>query len=156
MAITKFNPEREISTWSPFRDLVNMQREVGRLFDGLFSDFDGGGNYMTSWSPRVNVMENSDAYVVQAELPGINKNDVKITMRDDVLTIKGEKKHEKEEKDHNYHRVERSYGSFERSFSLPAGVKSDKIDAAYKDGVLTVTLPKAEEAKPKEIEVKVA
>ena len=163
MALVKFKPEREISTWSPFKDLVNMQREMGRLFDGLFADFDGdvrtdpfGRSYITPWSPRADVIENDDAYVIKAELPGVNKNDVKITLRDNVLTIKGEKKEEKEEKEKNFHRIERSYGSFERSFALPAGVKNDKVDAAYKDGVLSITLPKAEEAKPKEIEVKAA
>jgi len=156
MALVRFKPESEVSAWSPFRDLVNMQREVGRLFDGLFSDFDRDGSMMTSWSPRTDVIENNESYTIKAELPGVNKNDVKITLRENVLTIKGEKKQEKEEKDHNLHRVERSYGSFERSFSLPSNLKSDKIDAAYKDGVLTITLPKAEEPKPKEIEVKVA
>jgi HSP20 family protein len=133
-----------------------MQREVGRLFDGFFSDFDGEGNSVASWSPRADVSENNEAYVIKVELPGVNKNDVKITLCENVLTIKGEKKQEKEEKDHNFHRIERSYGSFERSFSLPSGVKGDKIDAAYRDGILTITLPKVEEAKPKEIEVKVA
>ncbi len=156
MALIRFKPEREVSTWTPFRDLVNMQREVGRLFDSFFSDFDGEGNSVASWSPRTDVSENNEAYVIKAELPGINKNDVKITLRENVLTIKGEKKQEKEEKDHSFHRVERSYGGFERSFSLPSGVKGEKIDAAYKDGILTLTLPKVEEAKPKEIEVKVA
>jgi len=156
MALIRFKPENEISTWSPFRDLVNMQREVGRLFDGLFNESDGDGNFVTSWSPRADVSENNESYVIKVELPGVNKNDVKITLHEKILTIKGEKKQEKEEKDRNFHRVERSYGSFERSFSLPSGVKSDKIDAAYKDGVLTVTLPKVEEAKPKEIEVKAA
>jgi len=163
MALIRFKPvqmdsfgKNEVSTWSPFRDMVNMQREVGRIFDGLFSDFDRDGNAITSWSPRADVVENNDSYVIKAELPGVSKNDVKITLRENVLTIKGEKKAEKEEKDHNYHRIERSYGSFERSFSLPSNVKSDKIDAAYKDGVLTLTLPKSEEAKPKEIEVKAA
>ncbi len=155
MALIRFKPGNEVSTWSPFRDLVNMEREVGRLFDGLFNDFDGDGNMMTSWSPRADVIENKDSYFIKAELPGVNKNDVKITVRENILTIKGEKNAEKEEKDHNYHRIERSYGGFERSFSLPNNVKGDKIDAAYKDGVLTVTLPKVEEAKPKEIEVKV-
>ena len=156
MALIRFRPESEVSTWSPFKDLVNMQREVGRLFDGLFSDLDGDGNSVASWSPRADVIENGESYVIKAELPGVGKNDVKITLRENVLTIKGEKKQEKEEKDHNYHRIERSYGSFERSFSLPSNVKHDKIDAAFKDGVLIVTLPKAEEAKPKEIEVKAA
>jgi HSP20 family protein len=156
MALVRFKPEREISTWSPFRDLVNMQQEVGRLFNGLFADTDGNGNFVASWSPRADVSESSEAYIIKAELPGVNKNDVKITLRENVLTIKGEKKQEKEEKDKNFHRIERSYGSFQRSFSLPSGVNSDKIGAAYKDGVLTITLPKAEGAKPKEIEVKAA
>jgi len=133
-----------------------MQREVGRLFDGLFGDSDRDGNIMASWSPRADVTENSDSYLIKVELPGVSKNDVKITLRENILTIKGEKKAEKEEKEHNYHRIERSYGSFERSFSMPGNVKGEKIDASYKDGVLTVTLPKIEEAKPKEIEVKVS
>ncbi len=154
MALVRFKPEREISAWTPFRDLVNMQREVGHLFDSLFADVDGRGNFVASWSPRADVIENNEAYVIKAELPGVNKNDVKITLHENVLTIKGEKKQEKEENGKNFHRVERSYGSFERSFTLPAEVKNDKIDAAYKDGILTITLPKAEEAKPKEIEVK--
>jgi len=156
MTLARFKPERELSAWSPFRDLVSMQREVGRLFDGLFSDVEANGNYAASWSPRADVSEDSESYVIKAELPGVIKNDVKITLHENVLTITGEKKQEKEEKDRNFHRIERSYGSFERSFSLPNGVKTEKIDAAYKDGVLTVTLPKVEAAKPKEIEVKVA
>ena len=156
MALIRFEPEREISAWTPFRDMVNMQREVGHLFDSLFADVDGGGNFVASWSPRADVIENNEAYIIKAELPGVNKNDVKITLRENVLTIKGEKKQEKEENGKNFHRVERSYGSFERSFALPAEVKDDKIDAAYKDGILTITLPKAEETKPKEIEVKAA
>jgi len=156
MALTRFRPETEISNWSPFRDLVNMQREVGRLFDGLFGESDKDGNVMTSWSPTADVIENNNSYLIKVELPGVSKNDVKITLRENILTIKGEKKAENEEKDHNYHRIERSYGSFERSFSTPSNVKGEKIDASYKDGVLTVTLPKVEEAKPKEIEVKVS
>jgi HSP20 family protein len=89
------------------------------------------------------------------ELPGVNKDEVKITLESNILTIRGEKKQEKETKKENYHRIERSYGSFERSFTLPTSVKSDKIDAAYNNGVLQITLPKVEEAKPKQIEVKV-
>lgn len=155
MAIVRWKPERELEAWSPFRDLMNIQREIGRVFDSLFGDVDGGRMAM-EWSPRVDVLENNDSYILRAELPGVNKNDVKITLRDNILTIKGEKKQEKEEKDASFHRTERVYGSFERSFTLPSGVKSDKIDATYKDGVLTITLPKVEEAKPKEIEVKVS
>ena len=156
MALTKWKPEHEVSAWTPFKDLMNMQREIGRVFDSLFSDFEGGSSFVSQWAPRVDVMEHGDAYMIKVELPGVNKNDVKITLQENVLTIRGEKKQEEEEKETNYHRVERSYGSFERSFTLPTGVKSDQIDASYKDGVLTITLPKVEEAKPKEIEVKVS
>ncbi len=156
MAITRWKPERELSSWTPFRDLVNMQREIGRVFDGLFPEYDAENAVIAQWAPRVDVSENKDAYLIKAELPGVNRNDVKITLHDNILTIKGEKKEEKEEKDVNVHRIERSFGVFERAFSLPLSVKSDKIDASFKDGVLSITLPKAEEAKPKEIEVKVS
>jgi HSP20 family protein len=103
----------------------------------------------------VDIAEHDDAYTVKMELPGVNKDEVKITLESNILTIRGEKKQEKETKKENYHRIERSYGSFERSFTLPTSVKSDKIDAAYNNGVLQITLPKVEEAKPKQIEVKV-
>ncbi len=156
MALTKWKSDKDVATWSPFEDLVNMQRELGHVFDSLFTDFDANGSFVNQWAPHVDVMEHKDAYLIKAELPGVKKDDVKIVVQDSVLKIKGEKNQENEEKDSNYHRIERSYGSFERSFNLPTGVKSDKIDATYKDGVLTVTLPKAEEAKPKEIEVKVS
>lgn len=156
MAITRWKPESELSSWSPFRDLFNMQREIGHVFDSLFPDYSTESAFTAQWAPRVDVMEQKDAYLIKAELPGVNKGDVKITVHDNVLTVRGEKKQEKEEKDTNMHRIERSFGLFERSFSLPATVKSDKIDASFKDGILAITLPKVEEAKPKEIEVKVS
>jgi len=133
-----------------------MQREINRMFDSFFR---GSGNeealQMPSWDPAVDVAEDESGYVVKVELPGVNRSDVKIVVQDRQLTIRGEKKQEKEARETNYHRVERSYGSFQRTFTLPSGVKSDKIEAAYSDGVLTVTLPKAEEARSKEIEVRV-
>ena len=104
--------------------------------------------------PVVDVVEHKDEYIVRLELPGVNKNDVKITVQNDVLTIRGEKRQGKESKDQNYQRLERAYGSFQRSFTLPSSVHSDKIDASYSDGILSIVLPKAEEAKLKEIEVK--
>jgi HSP20 family protein len=107
------------------------------------------------WTPAVDITEKDDEYLVKVELPGVEKNDVQITLESNILTVKGEKKQEKEEKGENYHRMERSYGSFQRSFTLPTTVKSDKIDASFKDGVLSIRLPKSEEAKPKLIEVKV-
>jgi len=136
-------------------DLFGIQREMNRMFDGFFRGINDEETSLTSWSPAVDVAEHDDAYVVKVELPGVNKDEVKITIESNILTIRGEKKQEKETKKENYHRVERSYGSFQRSFTLPSTVKSDKIDAAYKDGILTIALPKAEEAKPKQIEVKV-
>jgi HSP20 family protein len=125
------------------------------MFDGVFRSTGDEDYSFSSWAPAVDIAEHDDEYLVKVELPGVNKDEVKLTLENNILTIRGEKKQEKETKKENYHRVERSYGSFQRSFTLPAAVKSDKIDASYKDGILSVSLPKAEEAKPKQIEVKV-
>ena len=107
------------------------------------------------WTPRVNVEEKEEAFEITAELPGMKKDDLDIEVQDDVLTIKGEKKFEKDEKEANYHICERSYGTFQRSFTLPENVKTDDIEAEYKDGILKLVLPKVEPVKPKEIKVKV-
>ena len=158
MTLIRWNPERKLTTWHPVSeftgDFFNVHREIDRLFDRFVGDGTDDGKTST-WLPMVDVLEHEDAFEVRAELPGMKKDDVKITLRDDILTIRGEKKQESEKKDQNYHRIERSYGSFQRSFKLPVSVKGDKIDATYNDGVLTVVLPKSEEAKPRDIEVKV-
>jgi HSP20 family protein len=125
------------------------------MFDGFFRGTGDEDYTLSSWTPAVDIAEHDDEYLVKVELPGVNKDEVKLTLENNILTIRGEKKQEKETKKENYHRVERSYGSFQRSFTLPAAVKADKIDASYKDGILTVSLPKAEEAISKQIEVKV-
>jgi len=134
-----------------------VQREINRLFDHFFEGGtqDDSSLGLSMWTPAVDIAEHDNEYLVNVELPGVNKDDVKITLESNILTIRGEKKQEKDEKNDNYHRVERSYGSFQRSFTLPVMVKSDKIDASYRDGILSIVLPKAEEAKPKQIEVKV-
>lgn len=162
MTLIRWSPTRELTTF-PFESL-NMQREINRMFDNFFRggiQDDGAISFLT---PAVDIAEGDSDYTVRVELPGVSKDDVKITMQDNILTIRGEKKlvrttqssgEEKEARESNYHRTERSFGSFQRSFTLPTHVKSDKIEATYKDGILTVTLPKAEEAKPKQIEVKV-
>jgi len=106
------------------------------------------------WGPVVDVVENADSVTVKAELPGIDPKDVDISVSGDTLTIKGEKKEEKEEKGKSFYRVERTYGSFCRSISLPTGVEADKAKADYKDGVLSVTLPKSEKVKAKKIPIK--
>ncbi|MEP0822232.1 MAG: Hsp20/alpha crystallin family protein [Ignavibacterium sp.] len=154
MALIRWNPTREASFPS---ELWNIHREFDRLFDSMMRGGiqDDGTFGLNMWTPPVDIHEQENEYVVKVELPGVSKDDVKITLESNILTIRGEKKRENEEKNENFHRVERTYGSFQRSFTLPTSVKSDKIDASYKDGILTVTLPKAEEAKPKQIEVKV-
>jgi len=154
MSLVRWNPARDLATWPS--DLFGMQREMNRMFDNFFRGTDHSEDYaLAAWTPAVDIAEHDDEYIVKVELPGVNKDEVKITLESNILTLRGEKKQEKETKKENYHRVERSYGSFQRSFTLPTNVKSDKIDAAYKDGILTINVPKAEEAKPKQIEVKV-
>lgn len=154
MAIVRWNPARELTAFPT--DILSMQREINRMFDDFFrSDRDESSLLAQAWKPAVDIVEEDDAYVAKIELPGVNKDDVKITMQDNVLTVRGEKKAEKKGKEENMHRVERFYGSFQRSFTLPSSVKNDKIEADYKDGILTINMPKAEEAKPKQIEVKV-
>ncbi len=150
MAIVKWSPFRD-----GFRDIVGLQDEMNRLFDTFSKGNDTQSLVEGVWAPSVDIYENKDEIVIDAELPGINQKDISVTVTDNVLTIKGEKKQEKEVKEENYHRVERSYGSFSRSFTLPVGVKADHIKAGYKDGVLKITLPKAEEAKPKQISIDV-
>ncbi|MGH8004831.1 MAG: Hsp20/alpha crystallin family protein [Limisphaerales bacterium] len=130
-----------------------FSREMERLLSEIFNRdvFRQNGE----WAPVVDVTETKDEVVVRAEVPGMVKEDLTVTLQDNVLTLRGEKKQEKEEKDASFHRMERGYGSFVRSFTLPTLVQADKVKAAYKDGVLTVTLPKAEEVKPKEISISV-
>ena len=155
MSLIRWNPSRDLAAWSS--DIFNMQREINRLFDtfvrgGTQADESFG---LTYWTPAVDIAERDNEYVVKVDLPGVEKDDVKITLVSGVLTIRGEKKQENESKTGSFHRIERSYGSFQRSFTLPSSVRNDGIDAVYKDGILTITLPKAEEARPKQIEVRV-
>jgi HSP20 family protein len=143
-----------ITRWSPFRDVVSVQDEMSRLFDDVFGQRPARVQWTDGiWNPSVDVTEDKDSVVVKAEMPGLNKDDIKISVQDSILTLKGEKKQEKEEKETDYHRIERSYGSFCRSFQLPTTVRADKIKANYKDGVLSIILPKTEEVKPKEIPI---
>ena len=132
---------------------------MNRLFETRFHDTDvfgdGGGLLERGWVPAVDIHQEADKVVVDADLPGLKKDEIDIGVEDGVLTIKGEKKRENEVKDEDYHRVERLHGTFERSFRLPTTVDTAKITAKYKDGVLHVEVPKKEEAKPKQITVEV-
>jgi len=139
----------------PFQELTTLRDDMERVWDSFFKDWRTPELMRGEWAPSLDVVETKDNYVVKAELPGMEAKDIDISLSNGILTIKGEKKQEKEEKDENYHRVECSYGSFVRSVRLPEEVKTDHINAKYKDGVLKVTLPKLPEAKSKQIKVKV-
>ena len=139
---------------SPMLDIApGFSREVDRLLSDIFNR--NVVRFAEEWMPMVDVTETKDEIVVRAEVPGMTKEDISVTLQDNVLTLRGEKKQEKRELEAAFHRLERSYGSFVRSFTLPTLVQADKVKAAYKDGVLTITLPKAEEVKPKEISISV-
>ena len=150
MAIVKFDP---------MRDLAIFRGDMNRLFENFFAPSrfpEDTGLFPSMWCPCVDVRETKESFVFVAELPGVTKDDVKISFQDNTLTLRGEKKGEKETKGENFHRMERQYGGFQRSFQLPCAVMADKIEAKFKDGILTITLPKAEEARPKEIPIKVS
>ena len=146
-----------IMRFRPRRDLVSIRDEVNHLFDNFFTGWPEPrkGLLEGEWAPSIDVTETNGDITVTAELPGVKQEEVDIAIADDVLTLKGEKKEEKEVKEKNYHRIERSYGRFQRSVGLPTGVQADKAKATYKDGILRITVPKVEEAKPKQIKIDV-
>ena len=157
--------EREtkaLAPWRPFGGLTRWETEMDRMMDDFF------GRRMRSWwperwlsadteitMPSVDVYQEKDDIIVKAELPGMDKNDIEVNISDSQLMLKGEKKKEEKVEDKNYYRCERSYGAFLRSVDLPAAVQADKIKASFKNGILEVRLPKTEEAKSKEIKIKV-
>lgn len=131
-----------------------LRREIDRLFDRFLEPGWTALPSLAEWEPKVDVSETKDAVIVKAEVPGVDQKDIGLSLQEGVLTIKGEKEEEKEEKDKHYHRVERSYGAFARAIRLPAAVDSGKVNATFKDGVLTVTLPKTLAAKGTAIPIK--
>ena len=137
-----------IIRWDPFREMTQVQNQVNRLMDQVWN------SRQESWLPAVDVFDTQEAVVLKAELAGMDPDDIQIEVEDNVLTIKGERRFEEQVDEERYYRVERRFGSFQRSLALPQGVKADEIGAAYDDGILTVTVPKVEEEKPKRIEVK--
>lgn len=141
-------------SYDPFRELRSLQEDVNRLFSGSLDR--GGASQMArgGWMPSVDIFENKDNIVLEAELPGISPEDVNISIENNVLTLHGERKFEKKDEGDNFHRVERSYGSFTRSFTLPPTVSSENADASFENGILRLTLAKREEAKPRKIEIK--
>ncbi len=145
----------DLMEWRPFREVSKLRREMDRLWDDYFGPSRRALQPLEGeWAPAVDVSESGEQITITAEVPGMDAKDIEISLVGDILTIKGEKKAEREEKGENFHMVERSYGSFSRSLKLPAGVDPDKVEASYKQGVLTIALPKKEEVKPKAIEIK--
>ena len=144
--------------WDPFRELEEVSDRLNRMFARPATRTANGKETMivADWVPSVDISESDGEYQIKAEIPDVKKEDVKVTLEDGVLTIQGERKHEQEEKGKKYHRIERSYGSFVRTFSLPDVIDEEKVKAEFKDGVLNLSLPKSEKAKPKAIDVKVA
>ena len=149
-----------IVRWEPFRDLVSIQGRLNHLFDEAFRGAtrpsgDGEEWSLGSWAPAVDIFEQDGNIVLKAELPGVDPKHVEVRVENNVLTLRGERKLDNDVQKENYHRVERAYGSFSRSFTLPTVVDTEKIKAEYRDGVLRVSLPKREEAKPKQISISV-
>jgi HSP20 family protein len=143
-----------VSRWDPFRDLSVLQERMNRLFEDAGRGYRGDeAAATTTWSPAVDIYETENEIMVKAELPGIDRKDIVLNLENNVLTLKGERKFEKETRQENYHRIERSYGAFSRAFSIPAIVDEEKIRADYKDGILTIGLPKKNQVKPKQIKI---
>lgn len=139
----------KIRRWDPLTDLVSMQGDLNRLFGWTWGEGDARG-----WVPALDVIEKADAFEISVDLPGIDPADVEITVEDSTLTLSGTREFTNEVTDEHVHRIERRYGAFSRSLSLPKNVKAEEIDAAFDKGVLTVHVPKAEDAKPKRISIK--
>lgn len=149
---------RDRRNGSALRQLGEFERFFDDFFRNPLWERSAGGEWPSlgaEWVPAVDIEETDGEYRIHAEMPGMRREDVKVSLLDNVLTLSGEKRAEAEEKERRVHRTERVYGSFQRSFTLPEPIQADKVTASFKDGVLTVTVPKSEEAKPRQIEVKV-
>lgn len=155
-ALTRWEPAMR---WNPFKELEEMEKRLSGLFGHPPAAASGDKKEaiaVAEWSPLVDISEDEKEYLIKAEIPEMMKEDIKLNVHDNVLTITGERKYEKEEKNKKYHRVERAYGTFLRSFTLPEDADGGKVAAEYKDGLLKVRLPKSDKVKPRAIEVKVA
>ena len=143
-----------IARLEPFRGLSTLQDQFNRLFNESFRN-QAEESALTTWAPAVDIYETPNELVVKADLPDVNEKDIDVRVENNLLTIRGERKFEKSVSEENFLRVERTYGAFSRSFSLPNTVNAEAIGAEYKNGVLTVTLPKREESKPRQVKVTV-
>ena len=140
--------------WNPFRELEEVSNRLNSLFGRMPAGIESG--QMADWIPSVDISETEAAYLIKAEIPEVGKEDVKVTVQNDMLTISGERRQEKEEKNKKFHRIERAYGSFTRSFRVPEDADANTVKAEFKDGMLNITLPKSEKPAGKSIDVKIA
>jgi HSP20 family protein len=142
--------------WDPLRDLVSIQDRMNRLFEQTLSRSRADeGITASTWSPAVDIYETPETIIMKADLPGLAREDIEIQLRDNTLSLRGERRFAKDVQQENYLRIERAYGAFQRNFTLPATVQREKISAVFQDGVLELVLPKAEEAKSKKIAIEV-
>ncbi len=145
---------KNLTKWDPFHDILSMKENFDRLLQDYFGGF-SEKRTEESWYPMVDIKENPDEIIVSAEIPGMKKSDIKLTLSDNQLTIQGERKMEKEDKNETFYRIERTYGKFKRVIGLPVEVEDSKVSATYKDGVLQIRLPKSEKGKVKKIDIDV-
>jgi HSP20 family protein len=155
-ALTRWNPFRTVG-WDPFKDLEEFEQRLASTMGRSMTKSNGEeGMTPVDWAPLVDISEDEKEFVLKAELPGLKREEVKVTVEEGVMTISGERKAEKEEKTRKYHRIERSYGRFERTFALPEKADPAKVTAEFKEGVLQVHLPKTEKSTAQAVEVKIA
>ena len=144
-----------LAAWSGFGHLTDLRDEIDRLFDSPLAELTRGSQLLSGWTPAIDVFEDKDNVYVKAELPGMKKEEIEVSLHDGTLSISGERKVENKVQDSEVYRAERFFGRFQRTVTLPSAVASEKVKAQYTDGILTITLPKTEEAKPKQINVNV-
>jgi len=145
-----------LTPWSNFGRLSDLRDEIDRLFEAPLAELARSSNLLSGWTPALDVYEQKENFILKAELPGMRKEDITVSLHDGSVSISGERKSDTKHEDSEVYRTERFFGRFQRTVTLPAPVAADKVKAQYKDGVLTVTLPKTEEAKPKQIDVSVS
>ncbi len=145
--------DRPLKKLEPFKELMDLRENMDRLFNSFFGR--SGEELEGFWSPIIDIEEDNGSFSVQAEIPGMKKEDIKISVRGNLLSIYGERQQESTTKNKTFHRIERSYGKFSRIITLPADVDPEKVKAVYKDGILTITLPKLDVTKHKEIDVEI-
>ena len=146
----------EVTTWPAFGRLTDLRDEIDRLFESPLAELARTSQLLSGWTPALDLYEDKDNFVVKAELPGMKREEIEVSLHEGSLSISGERKSEEKHEEAEVHRTERFFGRFQRTVTLPTAVAADKVKASYKDGILTITLPKTEEAKPKQINVNVS